>query len=57
MLMGIRIVVMGMEKPLLPKIQARLPNYQVIPISPVSKLIGFIAVRALEKPDFEIGQT
>jgi hypothetical protein len=46
-----------MEKPPPLKIQALLPNYQVIPIFPVIKLIGFIAVHALEKPTFEIGQT
>jgi len=48
---------MGMEKPLPLSIQALLPHYQVIPIFPVSKLIGFIAVHALEKRTFEMGQT
>ena len=46
-----------MEKLLPQGIQARLPNYQAIPISPVSKLIGFIAAHGLEKRTFEIGQT
>ncbi len=48
---------MGMEKPLPLRNQPSLPLYQAIPIFPVTKLNGFIAVHALEKLRFEIGQT
>ena len=46
-----------MEKSLLRLIPLHLPNYQVIPIFPVTKLNEFIAVHVLKKTDFEIGQT
>ena len=46
-----------MERPLPLRIQALLPDYQAIPIFPASKLNGFIAVHALKKLKFEIGQT